>query len=111
MNVSVLIKFFKKKTQCFLLDYHKFSIKSYVFGCVLESPQWGDSNTYPQHMILWRNIEIFHFCHFDSDPRSPFLLHVSWKSGVTFVRRCFRDVRADIDFKSRSETLRSWSSR
>ena len=31
MNVSVLIKFLpKKKTQCFYLDYHKFSIKSYV---------------------------------------------------------------------------------
>ena len=22
-------------------------------GCVLESPQRGDSNTHPQHMILW----------------------------------------------------------
>ena len=41
-------------------------------------------------MILWRNIEIFHF---ESDPRfPPFLLHVRWKSGVTFVRRCFRNV-------------------
>ena len=31
--------------------------------------------------------------HFDSDPRfPPFLLYVRWKSGVTFVRRCFRDV-------------------
>ena len=28
----------------------------------------------------------------DSDPRfPPFLLYVRWKSGVTFVRRCFRD--------------------
>ena len=27
------------KDQCFYLDYHKFSIKSYVFGCVLESPR------------------------------------------------------------------------
>ena len=42
-------------------------------------------------MILWRNIENFY--HFDSDPRfSPFLLYVRCKSGVTFVRRCFRDV-------------------
>ena len=29
VNVSVLIKFFLKKTQCFYLDYHTFSIKSY----------------------------------------------------------------------------------
>ena len=27
------------KDQCFHLNYHKFSIKSYVFGCVLESPR------------------------------------------------------------------------
>ena len=43
-------------------------------------------------MILWRNIENYPFYHFDSDPRfPPFLLYVRWKSGVTFVRRCFRD--------------------
>ena len=43
-------------------------------------------------MILWRNIESFHSSSFDSDPRfTPFLLYVRWKSGVTFVRRCFRD--------------------
>ena len=29
VNVSVLIKF-SKKDQCFYLNYHKFSIKSYV---------------------------------------------------------------------------------
>ena len=38
VNVSVLIKFFVvffyKKTQCFHLDYHKFSIKSYVWMCI-----------------------------------------------------------------------------
>ena len=28
---------------------------------LLESPRLGDSNTHPQHMILWRNIE-YHFC-------------------------------------------------
>ena len=28
-----------------------------MFGCVLESPHRGDSNTHPKHMILWRNIE------------------------------------------------------
>ena len=43
-------------------------------------------------MILWRNIEFFTFYHFDPDPRfPPFLLYVWWKSGVTFVRKCFRD--------------------
>ena len=37
-------------------------------------------------------MKIIHFYHFDSDPRFPlFLLYVRWKSGVTFVRRCFRD--------------------
>ena len=47
-------------------------------------------------MILWRIIENYPFYHFDSDPRfPPFLLYmyVRWKSGVTFVRRCFRDVK------------------
>ena len=37
-------------------------------------------------------MKIIHFYHFDSDPGFPsFLLYVRWKSGVTFVRRCFRD--------------------
>ena len=47
-------------------------------------------------MILsWRNIEEFYL--FDSDPRFyPFLLYVRCKSGVTFVRRCFRDVCISI---------------
>ena len=26
-------------------------------GCVLESPRWGDSNTHPEHMILWRTYD------------------------------------------------------
>ena len=30
-------------------------------GCVLETPQRGDSNTHPHHMILWRNNENYHF--------------------------------------------------
>ena len=43
-------------------------------------------------MILWRRLKIIHFYYFDSDFRfPPFLLCVRWKSGVTFVRRCFRD--------------------
>ena len=51
-------------------------------------------------MILWRNIEIFHLYHFDSDPRfPPVLLYVRWKSGVTFVRSSFRDgmIKIHID--------------
>ena len=40
-------------------------------------------------MILWRS---FHFLSFNTNPRfPPFLLYVRCKSGVTFVRRCFRD--------------------
>ena len=49
-------------------------------------------------MILWRNIENYHFDHFDTNPRfPPFLLYVRWKSGVTFVQRCFRDVETQND--------------
>ena len=43
--------------QCFYLNYHKIFIIIICLGCVLESPRRGDSNTHPQHMILWRNIE------------------------------------------------------
>ena len=44
-------------------------------------------------MIYGEILKILHFYHFDSDPRfPPFLLYVRWKSGDTFVRRCFRDV-------------------
>ena len=31
----------------------------------------GDSNTHPQHMILWRYIKIITFYQMDSDPRFP----------------------------------------
>ena len=48
VNVSVLTKFFTKD-QCFYLNYHKLSIKSYA----------SVRFTHPQHMILWRYIEIF----------------------------------------------------
>ena len=37
------------------------------------------------------------FYHFDTNPRfPPFLLYVRWKSGVTFVRRCFRDAMKSL---------------
>ena len=36
--------------------------------CIRIDLDEGDSNTHPQHMILWRNVEIFTFYHFDSDP-------------------------------------------
>ena len=43
-------------------------------------------------MENYRNFSLFN--QFDSDPRFPlFLLYVRWKSGVTFVRRRFRDDR------------------
>ena len=41
-----------QKDQCFNLNYHKFSIKSYVL------------DVHPQHMILWRNIENYPFLSF-----------------------------------------------
>ena len=45
-------------------------------------------------------MKIIHFYHFDSDPRfPPFLLYVRWKSGVTFVRRYFRDVSDNLLLK------------
>ena len=38
-------------------------------------------------------MKIIIFYHFDSDPGfPPSFLNVRWKSGVIFVRRCFRDV-------------------
>ena len=48
--------------------------------------------------MLWMCISKFlTFYHFHSDPRFfPFLLYVRWKSGVTFVRRWFRDVSESV---------------
>ena len=74
----------------FYLNYHKIFIIIICLGCVLESPRRGDSNTHPQHMTLWRNIEIKHFLSFYHQT-SPILLYARCKSGVTFVRRCFRE--------------------
>ena len=84
--------------QCFFY-LHKITCR----GCVLESPRRGDSTRrfgeailIHIHTILFYGemLKIITFYHFDSDPRfSPFLLHVyvMFKSGVTFVGRCFRD--------------------
>ena len=38
-------------------------------------------------------LKIIHFYHFESDPRFPkfYYMFNRWKSGVAFVRRCFRD--------------------
>ena len=42
-------------------------------------------------------MKIFHFYHIDSDLRfPPFLLYARWKSGVTFVRRCFLDANRPL---------------
>ena len=49
-------------------------------------------------MILWRNIKKFHFLSLyiilipTSDFPHFYYIYVRWKSGVTFVQRCFRDV-------------------
>ena len=44
-------------------------------------------------------MKIYHFYHFDSDPRFPkFLLYVTWTSEVTFVRRCLRDVTTGLSW-------------
>ena len=51
-----------KKDQWFYLNYHKFSIKSYVLD--VYQNRLGDFNTHPQHMILWRNIDFFLFLSF-----------------------------------------------
>ena len=45
-------------------------------------------------MILWRN---YHFLSFNTNPRfPPFLLYARCKSGVIFVRRCFRDEDGNV---------------
>ena len=80
------------KDQCFYLNYLKFSIESYVLDVY--------KNRLSEAILIHiRNISFYGeiskkitFYHFHSDPRfPPFLLYVRWKSGVTFVRRCFRD--------------------
>ena len=40
-----------------IINFHKIIDRR----CVLQSSRRGDSNTHPQHMILWRNIEKNHF--------------------------------------------------
>ena len=63
---------------CFTRPRYKVSVYRtngpLVTFIIVSSP--FDSNTHPKHMILWRNIEIFHFLSFDSDPKfPPFLLY------------------------------------
>ena len=85
------------KDQCFYLNYHKFSIKSYVLDVYWN--RLSEAILIHIHNIRFYEeiLKIIHFYHFDSDPRfPPFLLYVRWKSGVTFVRRCFRDVMKTI---------------
>ena len=51
-------------------------------------------------------MKFFTFYHFDPDPRfPPFLLYVRWKSGVTFVRRCFRDANLHTLQKNSSSLI------
>ena len=68
VNVSVLIKLLQK-TQCFYLDYHKFSIKSYVLDVYY--------NRLTTYDLMAKYRFFFTFYHFDSDPRyTPFLLYM-----------------------------------
>ena len=62
------------KDQCFYLNYHKFSIKSYVMDVCL-----GEAILIHNHNIRFygKILNVFTFYHFDSDPRFPsFLLYV-----------------------------------
>ena len=63
VNVSVLIKFSQKYNIIEVILPYLPSVlhKIICCGCVLESPRRGDSNTHPQHMILWRNIANYNF--------------------------------------------------
>ena len=50
----------------------------------------GDSNTCPQHMILRRTLEKYHFLSFQYQPQiSSVVLYVRWKSGVHFCTEMF----------------------
>ena len=51
-----------------------------------------DSKIYQQRMILWGNIENYHFYYININPRVPQLLYVMCKLGVNFVRRRYRHV-------------------
>ena len=91
-NVSVIILFLLK-TGFFYLNYYKFSIKSYVVDVCLN--RLAKAILIHIHDIRFYGeiLKITTFYNFDSGPRFPqFLLYVRWKSGVTFVRRYFRDV-------------------
>ena len=68
-------------------------------GCVLESLRRGDPYTFLQHNFYGIILKIITFYHIDSNPRfRQFLLYVRCKSGVTFVRICFRDVTSKSTF-------------
>ena len=80
VNVSVLLKI-SQKTSDFTFIIVSFSINSYVLDVyVLESKY-----------EFVENIENNPFLFFRFRPQIPFLLYVCRKSGVTFVRRRFRD--------------------
>ena len=77
-------------------NYYQFSIKSYVLAIYYN--RLGEAVIMDHHnMNLWRNI---HFFIVVINPRvPPFLLYVSWKTGETFVRRCFPNAhKAKIRF-------------
>ena len=68
MNGSILVKLcFNTRLDYIVVSFtylqpvlHK--VVSFVY--LLESPWRGDSNTYPKHMILYRNFENYNFLSF-----------------------------------------------
>ena len=73
------------KYQRFNLNYHKFSIKSYVVD-VYENRLARAILIHIHNIRFYGEIlKIITFYHFDTNPRfTPFLLYVRCKSGVTF---------------------------
>ena len=47
------------QNQMIKMDNFNILHKIICCGCVLESPHRGDSNTHPEHMILWRTYDYY----------------------------------------------------
>ena len=57
MPIQIYRKFHRRKTENFQIKISIFHISAQNIDCgyVLELPQWGSSNEYPQSMFLSRN--------------------------------------------------------
>ena len=75
------------------LKYLQFSIKSHVVDVYYKRLAGEAILIHINNICFYGEISnIITFYHFHSNPRfSLFLLYVRCKSGVTFVRKCFRD--------------------